>query len=243
VAKQSGQFPTATPTTTPVTTTGTTTTTTTPGTSGTTGTTGTTLHETTNTAAEEVLPPFGYCHHATVLFPMWHRIYMSMMEQAVQLKMWQIAQRFPTEGELQETMIKAANRFRFPYWDPLRPRRLMEGENLTWECGAPHIVAVRIINVFIPEDTTHNHRPFARRRNPLYSYWFPEGETDKFWDKSWFRWRDLWLFEEAAKEHPLKDVMEGNIPNSSLTQKEKDMKDSFVSFQVIHSSFDHQTQG
>ncbi|KAJ7829831.1 photo-regulated tyrosinase [Mycena leptocephala] len=58
----------------------------------------------------------GYCTHATVLFPTWHRPYVALIEQVIQAHALKIAKTY-TDANLRGLMVAAANRLRLPYWD------------------------------------------------------------------------------------------------------------------------------
>ncbi|KAF3202438.1 hypothetical protein TWF679_010832 [Orbilia oligospora] len=58
----------------------------------------------------------GYCPHASILFPSWHRPYLATIEQILGNIMRNLANRYPA-GEVRERYQRAANRFRLPYWD------------------------------------------------------------------------------------------------------------------------------
>ncbi|KAI9895089.1 MAG: hypothetical protein M1814_000314 [Vezdaea aestivalis] len=58
--------------------------------------------------------PTGYCTHASVLFPTWHRPYLALYEQILANYTQQVAARY-TNNRAQYQ--QAANDFRMPYWD------------------------------------------------------------------------------------------------------------------------------
>ena len=113
----------------------------------------------------------GYCSHGSVLFPSWHRPYVTMMEQALCLKMHEIAQEYAVR-EGRSTYIEAAYRFRMPYFDPLMARVLIEHRkphHWEWKCGAPAVLSACRVYV---------HKPgwgvlWDWIDNPLYQYKFP----------------------------------------------------------------------
>ncbi|RVD88729.1 uncharacterized protein DFL_002904 [Arthrobotrys flagrans] len=61
-------------------------------------------------------PNTGYCPHASILFPTWHRPYLATIEQILGNHMRTLANRYPA-GSLRTRYQRAANRFRLPYWD------------------------------------------------------------------------------------------------------------------------------
>nr|BBV24620.1 tyrosinase2 [Grifola frondosa] len=58
----------------------------------------------------------GYCTHGTVLFPIWHRPYVALMEQVIWVEAGCIAASY-RNPELRARYGRAAQRFRQPYWD------------------------------------------------------------------------------------------------------------------------------
>ncbi|KAJ7839882.1 photo-regulated tyrosinase [Mycena leptocephala] len=58
----------------------------------------------------------GYCTHTNVLFPTWHRPYVALIEQVIQVHALKIANTY-TDANLRGLMVAAANRLRLPYWD------------------------------------------------------------------------------------------------------------------------------
>ncbi|KAL8742761.1 MAG: hypothetical protein Q9190_004809 [Brigantiaea leucoxantha] len=93
----------------------------------------------------------GYCTHASILFPTWHRPYLALFEQILWNNAQQIATAYPTA--LREEYQQAANTLRLPYWD--------------WSINPtmPAEVSQPMITV---------NGPFGSRNivNPLYNYTF-----------------------------------------------------------------------
>jgi len=56
----------------------------------------------------------GYCTHGSVLFPTWHRPYLSLYEQIIQSYAKKIAATYTVN---KNDWIQAANELRLPYWD------------------------------------------------------------------------------------------------------------------------------
>ena len=115
----------------------------------------------------------GYCSHASVLFPSWHRPYLAMIEQAIFLKCAELAETFP-DGAIRIRYKEAAKRFRLPYFDPFMPRVLVEpqrGAAPIYRCGVPQILSTRVVNVTVPG--WRNSVYVKEIKNPLYSYKFP----------------------------------------------------------------------
>eukprot|EP00249_Psilotum_nudum_P025305 c29652_g1_i1 orf=408-2474(+) len=60
----------------------------------------------------------GYCHHATALFPTWHRPYMLLIEQSVIRQAKLLAEDPRMVGsEERQLVADVADELRFPYWD------------------------------------------------------------------------------------------------------------------------------
>ncbi|KAK1835532.1 hypothetical protein QBC39DRAFT_146365 [Podospora conica] len=100
----------------------------------------------------------GYCTHASILFPTWHRPYLVLYEQVLYDLIQQIASWWP-EGEDGDRYRAAAPRFRIPFWDwasapPSNDRALPASVG-----GSPDIVV----------DGPNGSQRIA---NPLFSYTF-----------------------------------------------------------------------
>ncbi|KAK6543666.1 hypothetical protein TWF694_000404 [Orbilia ellipsospora] len=108
----------------------------------------------------------GYCTHASVLFPTWHRPYIAAFEQILCSIMNQIVSQYP-DGELRRRYQTAASTFRIPYWDSaqLKDRGGRRSLNVPYLCTLP------TIDVFTPQGITQTIS------NPLYSFKFPGGYT------------------------------------------------------------------
>jgi tyrosinase len=59
--------------------------------------------------------PAGYCTHRSILFPTWHRAYLSLFEQALINNAITVAEQFTGNDRQRYTL--AAQRLRIPYWD------------------------------------------------------------------------------------------------------------------------------
>ncbi|CAE6460861.1 unnamed protein product [Rhizoctonia solani] len=98
----------------------------------------------------------GYCNHASVLFPTWHRPSLMLLEQSI----WEaakkdaeeFAQSHPSEAEVWR---KAANKLRFPYWDWTNPRQTHQ---------FPQIFREKNVKIHMPGGKIEEHP------NPLYTY-------------------------------------------------------------------------
>ena len=145
-------------------------------------------------------PERGYCPTSSVLFAPWHRPYLAMMEQAIFLKMLDIANRYESVND-RKRYENAAKIFRLPYFDPFAARVLLEPDMkrpLKWQCGIPQILSSHEVRVCRPEDPKF-YNPIP---NPLYSYQFaitkqgnPPVSTPKyaFDDTPPFHWTRLWF--------------------------------------------------
>ncbi|KAF9231286.1 common central domain of tyrosinase-domain-containing protein [Melanogaster broomeanus] len=115
----------------------------------------------------------GFCNHASVSFPTWHRPYVMVVEQAIgdyaDNIAQQIANAYPVEGP---TWINAAKELRFPYWDWADPKvdeepfpSVFYADELTIRAPGPEGQMVDVPNPlafyafpYIPEDFTQNTR-------------------------------------------------------------------------------------
>jgi len=70
----------------------------------------------------------GYCNHAAITFPTWHRPYVMLIEQAIGEYAENIAQQIENShpGEV-GLWVKAAKELRYPYWDWADPKVETEG--------------------------------------------------------------------------------------------------------------------
>ncbi|KAJ6261097.1 Tyrosinase [Drechslerella dactyloides] len=95
----------------------------------------------------------GYCTHASILFPTWHRPYLAAYEQILGNIMRNLANQYPA-GNTRSRYQAAANRFRLPYWD--------------WASNAqvPDIIGSQ------PQVTVEKPQGFVRINNPLFTYSF-----------------------------------------------------------------------
>ncbi|ETS85736.1 hypothetical protein PFICI_03761 [Pestalotiopsis fici W106-1] len=120
----------------------------------------------------------GYCPHGDEKFPTWHRPYIAMLEQTVYLKMLDIAEQFP--ASVRDTYVKAAEAFRFPYWDWHRPRGLeasfpgvTQEDNTTmspYDFKVPRVFTERYIMVKQQSDNQ-----LVQINNPFAYFEFPRG--------------------------------------------------------------------
>ncbi|KAF3000407.1 hypothetical protein E8E14_002195 [Neopestalotiopsis sp. 37M] len=137
------------------------------------------IHGVPTASWDNVVPEFkarqigsgeGYCPHGDPKFPTWHRPYIAMLEQSVYLKMHDIAAKFP--ASVKDTYLKAADAFRFPYWDWHRPRGgqvTLNGATYPYDFSAPRIFTETKIMVRQPSD--NNPVPID---NPFAHFQFPK---------------------------------------------------------------------
>ncbi|KAF9220357.1 Di-copper centre-containing protein [Gyrodon lividus] len=60
----------------------------------------------------------GYCHHASVTFPTWHRPYVMLIEQAIGEYAENVAQQIERSDSKEVGLwVPPAKKLRFPYWD------------------------------------------------------------------------------------------------------------------------------
>jgi tyrosinase len=93
----------------------------------------------------------GYCPHSEVLFASWHRPFLALFEQILQIHATRIANKYT--GSKKATYVAAAKTLRIPYWDWARDPKL------------PKSTTAQQITI---------NTPTGRKtiRNPLYSYRF-----------------------------------------------------------------------
>ncbi|QRV97162.1 tyrosinase [Ceratobasidium sp. AG-Ba] len=104
----------------------------------------------------------GYCNHASILFPNWHRPYIMLLEQAIGEVAYGIAGKYaahvgPT-SELGKKWLQAAKQLRFPYWDWTNPS--------TGKSGIPEIFIQKEVTILKHDGTKCQHL------NPLNHYAF-----------------------------------------------------------------------
>ncbi|MCJ1468770.1 hypothetical protein MMC07_007400 [Pseudocyphellaria aurata] len=111
-------------------------------------------------------PNEGYCTHANVLFPCWHRPYVLLYEQRIHEIMTQvIIPKYPRHR--QEQLIGAANTWRLPYWD----WAVMKSDaSRRFNYNVPKIVRMKKIWVEGPEGP-------VKIDNPMYRFSMPGGKS------------------------------------------------------------------
>ncbi|KAJ3555445.1 hypothetical protein NM688_g2574 [Phlebia brevispora] len=111
----------------------------------------------------------GYCTHASILFPTWHRLYVALIEQAVHECMKKVLAEFPQDK--QAALKPAVDHWRYPYWDwaLVKPG--------TTELVVPELLRLEKIDVQRPNGVTQ------KIDNPMYRYQFPlnaQGQIEGF---------------------------------------------------------------
>ncbi|KAF2482306.1 hypothetical protein BDY17DRAFT_252127 [Neohortaea acidophila] len=101
-------------------------------------------------------PTTGYCTHSSTLFPNWHRSYVALFEQSLQLNALAVANQF--SGDARSRYLQAATSLRMPFWDwALLPGA---GQN-----PFPQMFTDETVTVTTPSGQATIH-------NPLHSYSF-----------------------------------------------------------------------
>ncbi|KAK0663837.1 Tyrosinase [Lasiodiplodia hormozganensis] len=118
----------------------------------------------------------GYCTHNSILFPTWHRPYLSMFEQTVYNTIERIAAQFK-DPKYRE----AAKRFRLPYWDYLHAREekqtvfpgVFRGRKTSfpYDFRLPLVLKADKLMVYRPGATETTLVPMD---NPLKTFVFPQ---------------------------------------------------------------------
>lgn len=109
--------------------------------------------------------------HGTAIFLPWHRLYVAMLEQALMHHMLQIAKEFEKVGNA--LYMEKVGKFRFPYWEPCRPRSVVKG---TLSYGLPKVLSLAKVLIWRPVKDSEGRDII---RNPLYQYQFPTREVMK----------------------------------------------------------------
>ncbi|KEP47461.1 tyrosinase tyrosinase: common central domain protein [Rhizoctonia solani 123E] len=87
----------------------------------------------------------GYCNHASVLFPTWHRPSVLLLEQAISEAVQSlIPERINENTKNREEWLTAAKELRFPYWDWTHPD--------TGKEGLPDIFFRETLELLLPQD-------------------------------------------------------------------------------------------
>ncbi|KAF2755505.1 Di-copper centre-containing protein [Pseudovirgaria hyperparasitica] len=116
----------------------------------------------------------GMCPHDSNVFGTWHRPYLALLEQLLQVQAFNIANSLP-DGDTKSKTRDLANQLRFPYWD--------------WAMNPPNggpilpdSVTAQTVTIVYPDGTKTN-RPnplFQYRFHPLKANWF--GGAYNKWD-------------------------------------------------------------
>lgn len=120
----------------------------------------------------------GYCTHSSPLFPVWHRPYLALFEQALAKHVKDIANEYPAAQK--QKYVTAAEKFRIPYWD------------WAYYADPPDVVTKQ------KEVTLTTPKGQRTLPNPLYQYTFhPKGRRNEFGDN----------FDDEAKYEAWKSTM------------------------------------
>ncbi|KAF3394050.1 Tyrosinase [Penicillium rolfsii] len=142
----------------------------------------------------------GYCHHSHVLFPIWHRPYVLLFEQALYDTMVnEVIPQFPAEQ--QAGWRKQADSWRLPFWDWARKGR--------GRC--PDLAKTPTINVPSPAGG------FVRIDNPLFQFRMP---TNKPMRSEGVGTENTW--QNDAEQEDYKNF--GNAIGTSRWPDEEDQK-------------------
>jgi hypothetical protein len=121
------------------------------------------------------LPTGGYCVHGSPLFLIWHRPYLALLEQMLQITAKHFAD-MQNDPATRLIWQKEAERLRLPYWDFGRPNKF-DGthgyaDHLSLKYGMPAPLALKYVRVKRP-----NSDVYENILNPLYSYTYPTDAT------------------------------------------------------------------
>lgn len=114
------------------------------------------------------------------------------IQQAVYAEVLKQANAFE-DDQTKERYLKAASRFRFPYWDPCLPRQLdgpipkveRQPTSLPYEFGIPRMISNPEVYLRFPNSPGE----LVKVDNPLYQYKFPKELQDPdnsggFWEEN-----------------------------------------------------------
>ncbi|KAJ2892941.1 uncharacterized protein MKZ38_009199 [Zalerion maritima] len=148
-------------------------------------------------------PASGFCHHNSVLFPTWHRAYMSFFEQVLHTEAGRISGYYG--GERGPRMEEAARNFRIPFWDWA----------MTPEGPDDHVLPPSIAQATIEVDGPNGIQEIA---NPLFSYHFhpliPQDFTnDPFNRCNMTKRTQNETLEGESDNEQVRDQMDALLPN------------------------------
>ncbi|KKA30812.1 hypothetical protein TD95_003673 [Thielaviopsis punctulata] len=151
----------------------------------------------------------GYCTHSSVLFPIWHRPYLALLEKTLYDYAQEIASWFP-DSERQQ-YIEAAKNWRMPYWD--------------WALDPPDDESI-----FLPEFTVSGIKvngPAGVQyiANPLYSYRFNPLDTASFHYVGFQSWK-------TTQRYPTSNGADATSQNA-LAAKELDAQTSSLQQRIF----------
>ncbi|KAK6536778.1 hypothetical protein TWF281_000992 [Arthrobotrys megalospora] len=141
----------------------------------------------------------GYCPHASILFPTWHRPYLATIEQILGRLMRNLANQYPA-GTVRTRYQQAANRFRLPYWD--------------WASNA------QVPAIIGSQATVRVQKPqgFVTIANPLISYVFHPFSASFFPFPPFNRWR------QTLRQPTNAGVSRPNVVNQQLAANQVSLR-------------------
>jgi len=123
----------------------------------------------------------GYCTHASILFPTWHRPYLALYEQSLHLHMQNIVNKFPAAER--PRWQSALFGFRIPFWDWATNNAQM-----------PSILTQQYVTVTKPTGQ-------ASILNPLYSFKFPSLSSNDFPSYPFYQWHQTVRYPTNTQPH------------------------------------------
>ncbi|GBC08793.1 hypothetical protein RclHR1_08390007 [Rhizophagus clarus] len=111
--------------------------------------------------------PDGYCQHGTILFPTWHRAYVSLLEMLIYNEAKSIVDSYP-DCDKKKEYKNELKKVRFPYWDWASPSVLCQ--------GIPSVLFQELIDVETLQEADDEGvvEVTITIRNPLRAYTLPQ---------------------------------------------------------------------
>lgn len=149
----------------------------------------------------------GYCTHSSILFPTWHRAYMTLFEQQFYSVMQGVVNSFPA-GAKRTKYAKAASKFRVPYWD--------------WAAAPPK--GQPTLPSFLTAQTISVTTPGGQKsiQNPLYGYNFAPLDSANFYYAPWNAWQSTrrWPTSEDPSASNQENLATQAIENNRLNLRD-----------------------
>lgn len=150
----------------------------------------------------------GYCTHSSILFPTWHRAYMTLFEQQFYSVMQSVVDTFPAGSAQRTKYTKAAKNFRVPYWD--------------WAAAPPK--GQPTLPSFLTASTVSVTTPTGQQtiKNPLYGYTFSPLDSDNFYYAPWNAWQSTrrWPKSEDSNAANQENLATQAIENNRLNLRD-----------------------